>query len=186
MQNVRQAPKFKLFNTCLAAMLAVVLLFSCSKSSDEMPVQNPVVNNASQSSRTQIFNSVESSPLDRVLFASCANGGAGEEVALTGTISVVNQIAYKDNGFTLTYHTSLHGVKGIGLTTGEIFTASGGSQGTITGSLENGQFKSVFIEQLRIISANVTFNVRYKFNYTVTADGKVITEISEDEVDCRL
>jgi len=186
MQIVKQAPEFKLLSTCFLALFAMVLLFSCSKNIAEIPGQdNPELSAVNQSSPAQVSNSLESAPFERTFFVPCANGGAGEDVSLTGTINIVDQVIFNDHGFTLTYHTNPHAVTGVGLSTGDTFTASGGSQGTITGSFENEQFTGFYTEQLRIVGQNSTFIVNYKFHVTITSDGNVSTSISEETVDCR-
>ncbi len=169
------------------ALSAMVLLFSCSKNLDEMSGQdNLAVSAFNQSSAAKSSGSVESVPYERTLFVSCANAGAGEDVELTGTINIVDQIIRNDHGFTLTYHTNPQAVTGVGLSTGDKFTASGGSEGTITGAFENEQYTGYYVEQLRIIGQNSSFIVNYKFHITITSDGKISTSISEEKVECRM
>jgi len=169
-------------------ILPMLLLFSCSKNIAELPEQANVEESISnQSSQTQVSNSVESVPFERTLFVPCGNGGEGEEVALNGSIKLVEQIIFNDHGFTFTYHAVLQGISGLGLSTGENFVVSGGDKGTITGEFgEEGQYTRVFMGQLRIIGQTGAFTVRYKFKVTITPNGNITTRIEQEEIDCRM
>jgi len=169
-------------------ILPMLLLFSCSKNIAELPDQANVEESISnQSSQTQVSNRVESVPFERTLFVPCGNGGEGEEVALNGSIKLVEQIIFNDHGFTFTYHAVLQGISGLGLSTGENFVVSGGDKGTITGEFgEEGQYTRVFMGQLRIIGQSSAFTVRYKFKVTITPNGNITTRIEQEEIDCRM
>jgi len=169
-------------------ILPMLLLFSCSKNIAELPDQANVEESISnQSSQTRVSNRVESVPFERTLFVPCGNGGEGEEVALNGSIKVVEQIIFNDHGFTFTYHAVLQGISGLGLSTGENFVVSGGDKGTITGEFgEEGQYTRVFMGQLRIIGQSSAFTVRYKFKVTITPNGNITTRIEQEEIDCRM
>ena len=169
-------------------ILPMLLLFSCSKNIAELPDQANVEESISnQSSQTRVSNRVESVPFERTLFVPCGNGGEGEEVALNGSINVVEQIIFNDHGFTFTYHAVLQGISGLGLSTGENFVVSGGDKGTITGEFgEEGQYTRVFMGQLRIIGQSSAFTVRYKFKVTITPNGNITTRIEQEEIDCRM
>ena len=167
------------------AILSLLLLLSCKKSMDELPAQEKVETSLSnQSSGAEVYSSEELVPYDQTIFVPCANGGAGEEVALTGALKISEHVVYNDRGFTLNYHVVAQG-KGVGLFTGENFQASGGNKGTITGEFgEEGKYSRVFIQQLRVIGQNTVFKVTYKTKITVTPDGKITTSIEDETVDC--
>ena len=185
MQNINQALKPGLLSKFLLALSILPLLFSCSKNNSDIAGPDQLLQGVTQqNSAAQASNSVETIPYERSFFVSCANGGDGEEVVVTGTIKIVHQLVYNEHGFALTYNTSFQGT-GVGLVTGETYMFSGGSPGTITGAFENNQFTGYYIEQMRIINSNSTFLVNYKFHVTVKADGSIITYISEEKLDCR-
>jgi len=169
-------------------ILSTLLLFSCKKSIQELPGQDNVEASLSnQSSSANVSSSEELVPYDRTLFVPCGNGGAGEEVTLTGSLKIVEHIIYNDRGFTFNYHVIAQGITGVGLSTGEQYEASGGNKGTITGEFgEDGQYTRVFMEQLRIIGQNTVFKVVYKTKITITPDGKITTSIEEETVDCNM
>jgi len=181
----RGAEKKLLF--LLLTISGMLLLFSCKKSSDELPLPESLEENTSVLSSTANVSTYEESiPYDRTLFVPCGNGGAGEEIALTGTLQFVEQIIYNIRGFTLNYHLLSKGVTGTGLTTGEKFESSGGNSGTITGEFgEEGQYTRIFTTQLRIVGQSSVFTVFYKSKITITPDGKITTRIEEENVDCK-
>ena len=168
------------------AILLMLLLFSCKKSINELPVQDKVdASLANQSSGAEVSSTDETVPYDRTLFVPCGNSGAGEEVTLTGSLKTFEEIVYNNHGFTLNYHVIAQGITGVGLSTGEKFQASGGNKGAITGEFgEEGRYSRVFIQQLRIIGQNTVFKVTYKTKITVTPDGKITTSIEDESIDC--
>jgi hypothetical protein len=169
-----------------SAILSMLLLFSCKKSINDSPVQDKVDASVSnQSSGADVSSTEEIVPYDQTLFVPCGNGGAGEDVALTGSLKILENIVYNDHGFTFNYHVITQGITGVGLSTGEKFQASGGNKGTITGEFgEEGQYSRVFIQQLRIIGQNSVFKVTYKTKITITPDGKITTSIDDETIDC--
>ena len=168
------------------AILLMLLLFSCKKSINELPVQDKVdASLANQSSGAEVSSTDETVPYDRTLFVPCGNSGAGEEVTLTGSLKTFEEIVYNNHGFTLNYHVIAQGITGVGLSTGEKFQASGGNKGAITGEFgEEGRYSRVFIQQLRIIGQNTVFKVTYKTKITITPDGKITTSIEDESIDC--
>lgn len=174
-------------NFLFLTLFALPLLFSCTKNITELPGQDNVEASISnQSSSAQIRTSVEKVPFERTLFVPCTNNDAGEEIQLTGEILTVDQVTFNDHRFTLTYHTNPQGLTGMGLTSGDNFTASGGSNGTISGAFENDQFAGGYIEQTRLIGQHSQFIVQYKFHVTVTSDGRITSGISDEKVICRM
>lgn len=186
MQSSKQNNYFKSVVPFLLSIFVMVSLFSCSKSTDEIlaaPGNTTVASGPVAS--LQAANTANSVPVNSSYFVSCANGGAGEEVELSGKLNFVMQYTVNDNRYTLTYHVNPQGLSGTGLTSGEKFTASGGSQGTQSGSLSDDQFTYTFTEQLRIVSAGSSLIVNYKFHVTATPEGQFTTSISDDQVVCR-
>jgi len=170
----------------LPAILLMLVLFYCKKSMTELPIQDKAEASLSnQSSRATVSSTEEIVPYDQTLFVPCGNDGAGEEVALTGSLKIFENIVYNNHGFTLNYHVIAQGITGVGLSTGEKFQASGGNKGTITGEFgEEGRYSRVFIQQLRIIGQNTVFKVTYKTKITITPDGNVTTSIEDETIDC--
>jgi hypothetical protein len=184
MQNAIQLSKIRSMIIGSLSVVALTLLFSCSKNIAEIPGQEEV-SASNQSSGAQIQNSIELAPYASTLFIPCANGGAGEDVTLTGTIKIVRQEMYNNQRFTFILHAVPQGVTGVGLSTGDNFTAIGGSQETVTGTIEyGGQYSATYIQQMRFTGQGISFIVKYKFHVTVTSNGEISTRIDEEKIEC--
>jgi len=184
MQNAIQLSKIKSMIIGFLSVLTLTLLFSCSKNIAERPAQEEV-SASNQSSPAQTQNSVESEPYASTLFIPCANGGAGEDVSLTGTVRIVWKETNNNQRFTFTLHAIPDGITGVGLSTGDNFTAIGGSQTAVTGTIEyGGQYSATYIQQMRFAGQGISFVVKYKFHITVTSDGQISTRIDEEKVEC--
>ena len=184
MQNAIQLSKIRSMIIGSLSVVALTLLFSCSKNIAEIPGQEEV-SASNQSSGAQTQNSIELAPYASTLFISCANGGAGEDVTLTGTIKIVRQEMYNNQRFTFILHAVPQRVTGVGLSTGDNFTAIGGSQETVTGTIEyGGQYSATYIQQMRFTGQGISFIVKYKFHVTVTSNGEISTRIDEEKIEC--
>jgi hypothetical protein len=129
MQHVKQVSKFKLLSTSFLALFVMLLLVSCSKNITEIPGHDNTGASANiQSPQAQPNNGLVAVPFEETLFVPCANGGAGENVTLTGTSNFVYQITWNDHGFHLVYHANSHGITGVGLSSGETFSRFDGTQ----------------------------------------------------------
>ncbi len=169
----------------LLSIILVTVLFSCSKSTEEL---------AAVTERTAIgsdpvyalhaANAEHSVPFNQTYFVSCANGGAGEDVELKGNLNVAFKYTVNDNRYTLSYNSNAQGLTGTGLITGDRFVGSGGTQGSQSGTLSGDQISNTFTEQLRITGAGGSFIVKYKFHVTVTPDGRFTSAISDDQSTC--
>ena len=184
MQNAIQLSKIRSMIIGSLSVVALTLLFSCSKNIAEIPGQEEV-SASNQSSGAQTQNSIELAPYASTLFIPCANGGAGEDVTLTGTIKIVRQEMYNNQRFTFILHAVPQGVTGVGLSTGDNFTAIGGSQETVTGTIEyGGQYSATYIQQMRFTGQGISFIVKYKFHVTVNSNGEISTRIDEEKIEC--
>ena len=186
MQHVIQISKFRPMIIGFLSVLTLALLFSCTKNvadaSTPTGEEATVANASSNSSSGNIIHAV---PFETTLFVPCANGGAGEDVILTGFTNFIYQMTWTDQNFTLVYHDNVHQVKGIGASSGDTFVASGGTNGTVMGSWVNSQWIGTTIQQLRLVGRKNSFFVTYKYHITVTSDGKAVASSNEDTADCR-
>lgn len=186
MQHVMQISKFRSMIIGFLSVFTVALLFSCTKNvvDDSKPtVEEATAANASSNSSSG--NIIHAVPFETTLFVPCANGGAGEDVTLTGFTNFIYQMTWTDQNFTLVYHDNVHKVTGVGASSGETFVASGGTNGTVMGSWVNSQWIGTTIQQLRVVGRNNSFFVTYKYHITITSDGKVTVNSNEDTADCR-
>ena len=129
-------------------------------------------------------NIIHAVPFEDSRYIPCANGGAGEDVILTGFTNFIYQTSWTDQGFTLVYHDNAHQVTGTGLSSGESFVGSGSINGVIRGSWVDSQWIGTTIGQLRITGQNTSFTITYKYHITVTRDGTVTVQSEAETADC--
>ncbi|HET9746160.1 MAG TPA: hypothetical protein VFP97_10620 [Chitinophagaceae bacterium] len=184
MQHSIQLPKLKSMIIAFSSVFATTLLFSCSKNVADVGQPTVEETTANASSNTGNGNTIHAVPFENEFYVPCANGGAGENVVLNGFINYIYQLSWTDNGFTMVYHDNAHKVTGTGVSSGESFVASGGTNGVVMGSWVNSQWIGTTIGQLRIVGRNTNFVISYKYHITVTQDGTVVVETGELTVDC--
>jgi hypothetical protein len=186
MKNLKQVSKFKLFSAGISALFVVMLLISCTRNTNDLPAAgNTQVTSASIAPQASTRTSLVAVPFINNVYVPCANGGAGENVALSGETNFVYQLSWNEQGFNLSYHFNHHGVTGVGLSTGETFVGSGGNQTVASGSFVDGKFESISTQQMRVTGQNTSFAMNYKYHITVTPDGNVAVQIIEETVDCK-
>jgi hypothetical protein len=93
-------------------------------------------------------------------------------------------MSWTDHGFTMVYHSNSQKVTGIGLSSGETFAGSDGTQGTVRGTWVNSQWEGTTTEQMRITGSNSRYTVKYKYHLVVTRDGNVTVSTSDKTIDC--
>jgi len=167
------------------AVLATALLFSCTKSVADVP--KPAAEEATAvdaNPHGKNDNIIHAVPFETIVFVPCANGGAGEDVQLTGFTNFIYGLVYTDRGFSMLYHDNVHQVTGIGLSSGESFVASGGTNGTVQGVWYSTQWVGNTTTQMKIVGQNTMFTVIYKHHITVSQDGSVTVNNTEQTADC--
>ncbi len=129
----------------------------------------------------------ESTDFDAIVSVDCANGGAGENVHLTGTLHVL--ITATANG-NIVSGKSLYqpqGISGVGEVTGDTYRATGGTQTFFQGSLINGQYNTSYVNNFRIIGTGPgnNFLVHTITHLTVNANGDATATVDIDSIECR-
>jgi hypothetical protein len=115
----------------------------------------------------------------------CANGGAGEEVALSGTLHDLFHITFDGSGgFHLKFHDNPQGLSGTGLTTGDKYQATGVTQSQFTGKVGS---EETFINNFRIIGQGTGNNFLLHENYhvTVNANGTLTAFVDNFRLECK-
>jgi len=167
------------------SVLTVALLFSCTKNVADVPDQaEEEATTANGSPNGSSANIIHAVPFENIVFVPCANGGAGENVLLTGFTNFIYGMTWTDHGFTALYHDNVHQVTGIGLSSGESFVANGGTNGTVLGVWYSSQWVGTTSSQMRIIGQNTRFTIKYKYRITVTPGGNVTVDSREQTADC--
>jgi hypothetical protein len=118
-----------------------------------------------------VFNA--SVPISLSVFVSCAVGGAGEVVDLSGPLHVLVTATITGDTISVNNKSNSQGISGTGETTGTKYQAIYINDTKITGSLQNGQFTTTFISQFAIIGAGTgnNFVVHENEHLTLNADG---------------
>ena len=149
MQITKQTSLVTLTTHLFFLLTAMVLLFSCSKDKDI--VDSPVAKNADLTSGISQHASTRTStvavPYEDIVYVSCANGGAGESVKLSGYTNFLYTISWTDHGFTYGYHANSYGIKGVGLTSGDTFVASGNTEAQVAASWANDRWIATINDQ---------------------------------------
>ena len=185
MQTLKRASVLKFTTHFFFSLLAAVALFSCSKDNADGPAVEisdaPPAISSNASDRT----STVAVPYDNTVYVPCANGGAGEYVHLNGRTNFLYTISWTDHGFTYGYHANSYAIKGVGLTSGEQFVASGTTEGQVAASWVNERWIAIITDQLRVTAPNTSFVVKNKYHVTTTPDGDALINLREQEVECK-
>ncbi len=177
----------------LVASLALLTLTACADRSAPEPLLAPRSGNVradvSTSSATTSTVSYDV-PWARTVRVPCANGGAGEYVALSGTLHNVLSQTTSPTGVTqLLFHHQLDDASGVGLTTGDVYRAMRvGQESAVLGigtAVDVGETLTV-VGDFSVIGEGtaVNFQIRTLFHATVNPDGTVTTVLDDVTVTC--
>lgn len=122
------------------------------------------------------------------VFVSCAAGGAGEDVDLTGTLHVLSHTTITPNGDAfIKFHFQPQGVKGIGQTTGDVYEGTGVTQGQTHLHADGLPFTDTFINNFRIIGPGTGNNYLEQFvvHVTINENGELTAEVSNITIVCK-
>jgi hypothetical protein len=131
-----------------------------------------------------IVNAAE--PFEQVVSIPCADGGAGEDVLLTGFLHALIVESEDANG---SLHTTGHfqpmGVAGTGTTTGDVYRATGVTRETVN-EMEI-PFAGTFVNNFRIIGPGKGNNLLLHevFHVTVNALGEVTVVVDLVSAECK-
>jgi hypothetical protein len=166
----------------ITALTALVV--SCT---DDTSVANPAGPEALTPAAASVFHDNFAVPVDEVVFVPCANGGAGEDVHLTGSLHVLVHETVNGNRFNVKLHFQDQGVSGIGLSTGDKYRRTGATQERFGGSFVNGQFSDTFTNSFNVIGQGPgnNFLVHQTFHVTLNANGVVTAFVDNFSVECK-
>ena len=117
----------------------------------------------------------------------CANGGAGEDVLLQGTLHTLFTFTINGNNVSGKSHFQPQGVSGVGLTTGATYRATGVTQDHFKTSLQNEQANLTGVNNFRIIGQGPgnNFIVHDNFHFTINANGDLTVSHDNFTTDCK-
>ena len=124
-------------------------------------------------------------PFDLVVFIPCANGGAGEDVELSGTLHDLFHVTFDNaGGLHIKALDNPQGISGVGLTTGTKYQATGGTQFEFNTKVG---FEETDVNNFRIIGQGRgnNFLVHDNFHVTVNPNGTITTMHDNFRIDCK-
>jgi len=126
-------------------------------------------------------------PFAQVAFVPCANGGAGEQVLISGTLHIEQHITINDNRATIKSHFQPQGAGGVGLTTGDNYNATGVTQEVDTLALTGGATEFTFVNNFKIIGQGADNNllVHQLVHVTINANGDVTNTVDNTSAECQ-
>lgn len=130
----------------------------------------------------------ESIPTDMIVPVPCANGGAGEDVSLSGRLHML--MSQTENGNVTSYKFLFQpqGMSGIGSITGDKYQATGVTQMEYGEQLAPGQqLHQTFVNNFRVIGQGPdnNFVVHEVFHLTINANGEVSVQLDNLSVECK-
>jgi hypothetical protein len=131
------------------------------------------------------FTVSQSFPIDIVVFVSCANGGAGELVELTGSLHETFHVTFDGRGgFHISVIDNPQGISGTGLTTGAKYQGTGETRDGFNGVVG---FEETFVNNFKIIGQGPgnNFLVHDNLHITVNANGTLTVSIDNFSVECK-
>jgi hypothetical protein len=125
--------------------------------------------------------------IDFSVYIPCANDGLGEEVIFSGTLHVVSTFTINDNNISGFNHFQPQGLKGTGVITGTQYNATGVTQYGFNGSLINGSYEEMFVNNFRIIGPKTDNNllVHSSGHITINANGDMTVTHDSFTEECR-
>ena len=137
------------------------------------------------SARAETFTVSQKFPVEILVFVPCANGGAGEEVLLSGNIHDVFHVTFTPSGsFRISGSDNPQGVSGIGLTTGAKYQGTGITRFNFGGRVG---FEETDVNNFRIIGQGPgnNFLIHENFHVTINANGTVTSFHDNFSVECK-
>ena len=168
---------------CLAGY--ILTNTSCKKELTKTSVNQSL--QTSVTSKAQSFTTSEKIPTEIAVFVPCANGGAGEDVLLSGNLHVVSTFTINGNNISGKSHFQPQGISGVGAITGDKYQATGVTQDQFKSSFINGQFQETTINNFRIIGQGNgnNFTIHENTHITVNANGTLTTIVDNIKDDCK-
>ena len=174
-----------------AIALAISAIFilhfvSCTKEAVNSANQAQVKAVTVQSNAASTFLSNEKIPIDLLVFVPCANGGAGEDVQLSGFLHVVTSMTINGNNLRGKVHFQPQGIKGVGAITGDKYQGTGVTQDEFKGSFVKG-YEETSVDNIRIIGQGNgnNFLVHTVFHITVNANGQITVVLVHAKTECK-
>jgi hypothetical protein len=135
--------------------------------------------------RADSFTDNEKVPTDIAVFIDCANGGAGDEVFLSGNLHILFHGTFDGSGGVhLKSHFQPQGISGYSLVTGAKYQATGETQDHF--NLKVGS-QFTYVNNFKIIGQGPgnNFLVHENLHLTVNANGTVTASVDNFSITCK-
>lgn len=164
-------------------MLGALCAALASCQNDSVPTAPRTLNPARATTITENYRV----PFEIPVFVSCANGGTGEDVLISGSLHVILHRMINTNRFVLKTQSQAQGMRGVGQITGDKYQGTFAAHETINGSFVNGQFKDTFVFNFRVLGQGPSNNFIMQIftHMTINANGEVATRIDRFKVLCK-
>ena len=165
----------------LRLSLLTCLLAACERD----PVAPGAATQDGPSLAAQAITDNGSIPFDLYVNISCANGGAGEDVVLSGNLHVLTHLTVSAAGTaTIKTHFQPQDMTGLGPVTGDKYRATGGTQDIL--HLAVGETYTL-VNNFRIIGQRTgnNFLVHETFHYTFNANGTLTVVHDNVSTECK-
>jgi hypothetical protein len=126
-------------------------------------------------------------PFAQLAFVPCAAGGAGELVLISGILHIQQHITINGSHATIKSHAQPQGATGVGLTTGDKYSATGVTQEEDGIALQASASEFTFVNNFKIIGQGPDNNllVHQTIHETINANGDVTVVVDDTSVECR-
>lgn len=166
-------------NTSIAVIAVVIALAMLGAVVVTIPLQQAYA-------QAETFNVNERIPLDSEIIVSCAAGGEGEVVHLTGSLHLLGHVTLDSaGGFHIQPHFNTQGASGTGLTSGDNYRVINvGANNTVNGKVG---FEATDVFNFRLIGQGDASNllVHITIHLTVHPDGTVTASVFNISRECK-
>ncbi len=160
-----------------------LVLAACEQplTSPDTPVDPPSFASANAASSVKV-------PFAQGVFVSCADGGLGEFLIISGTLHIVSHTSFDNNGgFHDKFHFQPLNTKGTGPVTGDTYRGVGVTQQTLNISGDGLPFEFTFVNNFRMIGTGkgaVSFHVHETFHVTINNNGVPTAQVAKTRITC--
>ncbi len=138
--------------------------------------------------QTRTFTTQTFLPFTQVITNPCANGGAGEDVLMSGVFHVQVHTTTHGNRQSLHFHSNMQGTMGVGLTTGDEYRYITVGQRNVSVPEESGDAGAAenMVETFKMVGPGPDNNshVRLTFHLTINANLEITVRIIDSSSVC--
>jgi hypothetical protein len=169
----------------LALVILLGGLAGCGSSPSDNSSTESLAPGSEPAVRAETFTVSQFVEIEIAVFVGCANGGAGENVTLSGVLHDLFHVTVNGNRFVLKFHDQPQGISGVGEISGDVYHATGVTQETTTtgiiGVTDN------FVNNFKIIGQRPgnNFLVHENLHVTVNANGTLTVLRDHVTAECK-